>query len=487
MTGVKRALLLSTGERYFALASNFIVTAIVSRLLTPSEIGVSVIGMAIVGLAMAGREFASPNFLIQRRDLDREHVRQAFTVMLVLVSAIAAALALTAPLAAAAYDDPRLIPYLRVISAAFFVELAAAPIVTLLRRDMAFGRVALINISGAGVAAVVTVALVLSGFSYMSFAWAWFSSAVVTGALALGFSRQLWIFRPALHGWHGMLAFGGYNGATNLFYKFYESLPLLLLGRILSLDAAAMYSRSLMICQLPDKLVLGGAMAVVLPAFSAEERAGRSLKAPYLKALAVITALQWPALVVLALLAHPVVDIILGPQWDRVAPLVQIVALASLFGFSFELNYPVLVSLGAVRDVFLRALIVCPVSAAVIAGAAFLGLRAVVLSLLLVIPFQAWVSLSFVRRHIRIAWSEIGAAVWRSGVVAAAAAVGPLAVVAASGGFGVSLPLAFGAGALAAIGWLCGLWLTGHELLTEIRLTWAAVHGRLPLRQAEPV
>ena len=70
MTGVKRALLLSTGERYFALASNFIVTAIVSRLLTPSEIGVSVIGMAIVGLAMAGREFASPNFLIQHRDLD---------------------------------------------------------------------------------------------------------------------------------------------------------------------------------------------------------------------------------------------------------------------------------------------------------------------------------------------------------------------------------------------------------------------------------
>ena len=126
MTGVKRALLLSTGERYFALASNFIVTAIVSRLLTPSEIGVSVIGMAIVGLAMAGREFASPNFLIQRRDLDREHVRQAFTVMLVLVSAIAAALALLAPLAAAAYDDPRLIPYLRVISAALAASRGAA-------------------------------------------------------------------------------------------------------------------------------------------------------------------------------------------------------------------------------------------------------------------------------------------------------------------------------------------------------------------------
>ncbi len=170
-----------------------------------------------------------------------------------------------------------------------------------------------------------------------------------------------------------------------------------------------MYSRGLTICQLPDKVFLAGAISVVLPAFSREARQGRNLKGPYLHALGLITALQWPALLVLAVIAYPVVDILLGHQWHAVAPIAQIMAIASLFSFSFELNYPVLVSIGAMRDIFRRALIVCPISAAIITLAAFHGLQAVALSLLLVIPFQALVSIQFVRRHINIRWARLPA------------------------------------------------------------------------------
>jgi O-antigen/teichoic acid export membrane protein len=480
MIGVRRALLLSTGERYVAIAINFVTIATVSRILTPGEIGVSVIGMAVVGMAMSAREFASANYLIQQQGLTRETIRAAFGVMLLMTALITVVLAAGAPLIAAALDDPRLIPYLRVISASLFIELVALPIVALLRRDMAFGKVMIINTSGAAIAAAVSITLALLGFSYMSFAWAWLSSAVVTAVLALALGRQVWIFRPLFRGWRGMLAFGGYNGATNLFYRIYESLPYLLLGRILSVDAAALYNRSLMICQLPDKIFLGGAMSVVLPAFSREVRDGRDLRPPYLKALGLITVLQWPALVMLALLAYPVVDLVLGDQWQAVAPLVQIMALALLFSFSFELNYPVLVAVGAVRDAFYRALIVCPVSAGAITVAAFFGLTAVACSLLLVIPFQALVSLSFIRRHICIAWSEIGLAVWRSAAVTGSTVAGPVLFVLLSGsGFALPLHAAVVAGVLAAVGWICGLWLTDHEMLGELRWAMGDVRGRL--------
>src|SRR5690242_15236490 len=56
MTAVRRALLLSTADRYFTFASNFAVAAAVSRILTPAEIGVSVVGMAILGIALSVRE-----------------------------------------------------------------------------------------------------------------------------------------------------------------------------------------------------------------------------------------------------------------------------------------------------------------------------------------------------------------------------------------------------------------------------------------------
>ena len=266
-----------------------------------------------------------------------------------------------------------------------------------------------------------------------------------------------------------MLAFGRYNGATVLLYKMHESLPYLLLGRMLSLDAAALYSRSLMICQLPDKVFLAGAVSVVLPAFSAEVRQGRSLKQPYLNALGLITAFQWPALATLALLAYPMVDVVLGHQWGAAVPLVQIISLSLFFSFSFELNYPVLVSMGAIRDIFLRALIVCPVSAGLIAGASFISLEAVAWSLMFIMPFQAFVGLHFIRRHMAVAWGEIAGSLWRSAIVALITAAGPALVIMLSGsGFQLPIRIAIVAIVLAGIFWLAALWLTRHPLREEI-------------------
>ena len=468
MSIVRRALFLSTADRYVALVCNFATVAIVSRILTPEEIGVSVIGMAFVGMVYSLREFASANFLYQQPNLSRAEIRGAFTVMLICSVLIALALAISASLVARQYGEPRLTSYFRVIAVGIVLEMASVPIITLLRREMAFVKVTVINISGTAVNAVVTLGLAVAGFSYMSFAWAWLATAAVTGVLALGLSRDFWILRPSLKGWRGMLAFGGYNGLTVVLYRAYDAVPYLLLGRMLSLDAAALYSRAQMICQVPDKIFLSGAVTVILPAFAAEAREGRGLKEPYLKALSLITVLQWPALLVLAVLAYPAVDLLLGHQWEAASPIVQIVALSALFAFSFELNYPVLVAVGAAQDIMRRALIIFPISAIILAAATFFGLMAVALSLLLAIPFQAIVSLQFIKRHIDVAWLDILYAVGKSLAVAAAAALGPLAIVINSGSFDISIGRGLLAGSLAALGWIGGVTLTRHPILAEI-------------------
>jgi O-antigen/teichoic acid export membrane protein len=92
----------------------------------------------------------------------------------------------------------------------------------------------------------------------------------------------------------------------------------------------------------------------------------------------------------------------LGDQWLQVVPLVQILAIASLFSFTAELNFPVLVSVGAIRDLLLRGLIAWPISALLIASAGLWGLNAVAHSFLVIIPLQALISLHFVRRHVPV-------------------------------------------------------------------------------------
>jgi O-antigen/teichoic acid export membrane protein len=49
---VRRALAMAAGEQYLRLLINFVLIATVSRLLTPSEFGVSVIGTGIMAIAL---------------------------------------------------------------------------------------------------------------------------------------------------------------------------------------------------------------------------------------------------------------------------------------------------------------------------------------------------------------------------------------------------------------------------------------------------
>lgn len=469
MMEVRRALLLSSGERYITLSVNFATVAAVSRILTPAEIGISVVGMAVVGIAITLREFASASFIIQRHDLRPEDVRGAFTVSLALTSGIVLFLIASGPYIADAFGEETLSAFFLVICVCLFGELVWSQIVTLLRRELAFGKVAAINLSSAATSALVTVGLALNGVGYMSFAWGWLAAASAAGLLAISLRPDLSVFVPTLSNWRGMVAFGGYNGVTVLLYKLFEQIPYIVLGRVVSADAAALFNRSVMITQLPDKVALGGAIAVVLPAFAAAARQGRCLRDLYLRALAWVTGLLWPAHLVLAILAFPVVDLLLGYQWHAAAPMVRIIAIGSLFAFSFELNYPVLVAVGAIRDVFLRAVIVFPAATMTVSLAAiFGGLHAATWSLVAILPLNAWVGLHFVRRRLGLTWWDLAGAVRPSAVLGLVTAAGPLTLVLVVGSFELDLAQGVLGAALAGVGWLAGIRFTGHPLAAEL-------------------
>ncbi|MBA2127601.1 sugar transporter [Hyphomicrobium methylovorum] len=459
---------MASGERYAGLLISFVTLAVVSRLLTPAEIGVSVVGLAVTTLILSVREFATTNFIVQHRNLLPEHVHMTFTILLSISVLISVVLVSISGLIARFYGEPRLVPYLSIAAVAIVIEVIGALVIAMLRRNMAFGTIAVINLSGALVGATVTLSLASLGFSYMSFAWAALASAITIALVSLVLWRDWSIFRLSFRTWRGMAEFGGYNGLNVILYRIYEALPSIALGRLLSFEQLALYSRAITMCQLPDRAILRGLDAILLPAFAIEIRNGRSLKNAYLRSVEIITAVQWPALAVLAILADPLVHILLGDQWAGSVPLVRIMAIASMFAFSAELNYPILMAMGAMRDIFKRSLIAWPISALVITCAAMFGVTAAALAWLVTVPFQAYVSIWFVQRHVDVSWSDILKAVRGSVLVTVFSAAGPLAVVLLSGSdvmsyFGVLL-----AAILSAIGWLIGLYLTGHVLSGEL-------------------
>ena len=480
MASLHRPLLFSALDKYVGLVINLATTAIVARLLTPDEIGVFVVGGAIVVLAESLKDFGTSAYIVQQRDFDRVAVRTAFTAMLVLSLLIALCLAVLAEPIAGFYGDARLVPVVRIAAVGIVLGAFASPPQALLRRELAFGALAVINTAGLFANLVASIVFIRMGAGYLSLAFASFTSLLTITLASVLYRPKFWIFRLSLTHWRAVFGFGGIASATAVLNNFYLVLPQALLGRLAGFDAAGLYSRAVTLCQLPDRAVVGAFQPVIFPAFAAEVRAGGNLKTGYLRALTLLAAVQWPVLVCLAIMAEPAVGLVLGPQWHAAAPVLRILCIAYLGMTPAPLTYPTLVALGRVRDTLAASLITLPIGIAAVALTAPLGLMAVAASMLLSWPLQVVVSLFFIRRQLGFAWRELLVALAHSLPACLGAGLVPL-LVAIAYGFSADLPWpALGLAVVgAASGWLLGLFLSRNPLLAELRQILALLGARL--------
>lgn len=471
MTLVHRSIFLSAVERYGSLFFFLLSTAILSRLLTPEEFGIfAIVNALTLVVATAFQEFGGPNYLIQKPALSRQDIRTAFTVTFILSGLTGAALfLLREPFAALfAQDGLRLGIAVSVLN--FAVWPFAVTITALLRRDLDFGALAFCNLAGNFVNAAVSVVLAVLDYSFMAPIWGALAGNLMTAALLIACRKDLTIFRPSLAGYPDVLRFGLYSSGVVIINVFYNFAPQMMLARMLDFAAAGLYSRAMTITQVFDKMVVQVLNPVIMPAILAQTRAGEGLKRIYLDAIELLTAVHWPVLSFFAIMAQPIILIWLGPVWIDVVPLVRMLCIAYLALFAACLTYPVLVAAGTVRDALISSLVALPPSLVLIFIAAFFGVEAVAAAALLCLPFQAAVAIYFVGRHLALVPADLFGAMRKSGVVTVFSVTGPMAAAALIHA-GLMGPLSglFLGGATAATGWLLGLVVTDHPLLTHVR------------------
>ncbi|MDR6955756.1 O-antigen/teichoic acid export membrane protein [Ancylobacter sp. 3268] len=476
MVGLRRALLFSLTERYISIALNFVMIATLARLLTPEEFGYSVIGAAAMGFAECLRDFGTSGYLVQARSATHLAARTAFTVMLTLTLAVAATMWVAAGPIAQFYGRAGLESYLHITALGLLMGPFAAPPLALLRRDMQFQLVAIINVASAGTIALVTVSLAVMGASYMSFAWGIWAGASVTAALAVMLRGDMRIFRPSLAEWREILSFGGYSSAAGVFWKLQDFVPSLIIGRLIDFNAVGLFSRAVMVCQLPDKCLLNGLMPVALPALAAEARAGRDLTSAYLKATAYITAIQWPSLLLLSCLAHPAVLILLGVQWVSIVPLIQIISLGLLLCFPTVLSYPLLAAAGGIRHAMIASLVGLLSSIIIALFVSRWGLTALALGVVLNVSIQSGLSLYLIRLYAPFSLIEMACTLRKSAATAATTALVPLLAVALNGfDFDFSIAEGIMVGIGSVIVWIATIRWTGHALEAEVDLLFEMV------------
>jgi len=464
---VRRAFLLVSVERYIGMVVGLATAAITARLLRPDEFGLAFLGLSIWSVAEVLREAGISAYLVQQPQLTTTKVRTCFTIMLLMTATLAVLIMMATPSISRFYAAPELERYFYVVALSFCVGPIHLLISALWRREMAFATIAGVGVVTTVLNAATTILLAYLGFSFMSFAWAGVVSVAGALLLYLFLWKDLSIFRFSLSNWREIVSFGGYDCAAGLLYRLGEILPYLILGR-LGAGAVGLYQRAATLCNLPERTLLAGMIPVLLPAFAERARKGQSLKDSYLKGVEYITAVVWPALLNIIILAYPIVSVLLGSKWTEAAPLAQIMAAAMLLWFNPSLTGPMLVAAGAIRHTFLLAVVTVSSSITAQLLAAPYGVHAVALTMFVTVPVFVSFSIYLLRLHIPLPLRELAASMSKSAVVAGLSAVGP-ALVALRAGATSDITVAGGAVAVAlsGAGWLAGLWITNHPLLNE--------------------
>lgn len=471
MNSVQRSVLFSAADRYAGLVLFLVSTAVLSRLLTPAEFGVFAVVNALTAvIAAAFQEFGGANYLIQKHELSRGTIRTAFTITWAISLAVALILLASANAISQLFGQDSLRRGIEVSALNLLLLPVSGTLAALLRRDMQFGTLAICNLASNTTMALVSIGLAAMNLSYMAPIWGGVAGSMVLTAMLLSSYRDFSVLRPSLSEYRDVLEFGLFSSGVSAINIFYNLAPQLFLAKILDFTAVGLYSRAINLTQVFDRLVTQVLNPIIMPAIVTRRAAGADLRGVYLDAVQLLSAVQWPFLSFIAIMAKPIVLLWLGEAWLEVVPLVRILCLANLALFAACLTYPVFVAVGRVRDALVSSFISLPPSLLALLGASFFGVEAVAACALLTLPFQAAVAIYYLSSHLALLPGQFCGALLKSGVVTMVTASGAAICAVLIGTGTLNLIVGFvSALVVAAVCWLWGLIVTRHPLLQHLR------------------
>jgi O-antigen/teichoic acid export membrane protein len=358
MDSVRKPLAYSFIDKYCVTLIQFGSTVVLARLLTPEEIGIYSLGAVIIGFAQMVRDFGVSQYLVQERELSTKRIRTAFSASLIVGWSLAILLLLFKNILADFYAEEGVKDVIAILCITLFFLPFNAVVLALLRRNMRFGSLLIINVIAALTYAITGIGLALLDFGFESLAWAGVTSSVMTLAIGITRKPENLTFLPSFEDFRRIFSFGISSSSASLLNALGQGAPDLTISKNLSFEALGFYSRAVGLTSVFNYVITAAVQPVVLPSFSQTVRNGTPLKSAYLRAINYYTLLAWPFYAFVGIMALPLLRVLYGDQWDRAVPIVQILCVAYSLYALVMFSGSALVSLGMV-NVNLRIAAIC--------------------------------------------------------------------------------------------------------------------------------
>ncbi|HHT52830.1 MAG: lipopolysaccharide biosynthesis protein [Bacteroidales bacterium] len=332
--------------KFGTLGISFLSNIILARILMPEDFGM--IGMLYIFLAIS-QTFINGGLgtaLVQRKEpthIDYSTVfywNLSFAIFFVII------LYFTSPLIAQFYRMAELKNILRVQSIILIINSFSLVPATYLQKNLRFKELSVRNIIAALIGMIAAVSMAYSGFGVWSLVYSNLLAGVASVILLWRMSswRPTWEF--SFESLKSLFSFGGLILLSTLVETIYVNIQGLIIGKAFSATKLGYYTQAKKLEEVPSASLSSIVNEVSFPVFSKLQDDRQILKRGVQKSIKSVVYLNFPLMVLLIVIAHPLFILLYTAKWETSVPYFQILCLGSMLYTLNTVNTNVIKSLG---------------------------------------------------------------------------------------------------------------------------------------------
>ena len=402
-------------------------TAILARLLTPGDFGLLAMIAPVFLLVDSLSNFGLETAIVQKDSLDTRQASAIFWRSLKINTILIGIVVILAPITAWFYKESQLTGMTLGLAIGAYSVCLASQHKSLLKRQMRFGTLTIIELISLILSSVVAVVAAKVG-------WGYWALVLQLSVMQIVQSIAQWCvcdWRPSKYvnddelnaELNSTLSYGKHLTGFRFLTRIGMHLDRILVGYVSGANALGLYSVAYKWAYFPFEQVYFPMFDVAVSSLSRVQHDGDQYRAYSRRGLMPIFAFCLPALAFSFVEARNVILLLLGSQWLEAVPLFRLLAVSVYVVSMYRVTKWLYVSAGQTQRQFRWALIHTPVMiAAVVIGAKW-GALGVAVGYLTGTALLTYPAVNYCLRYSPLGWSDFTGVVWRPLVASILSAV----------------------------------------------------------------
>ncbi|MNQ22913.1 Teichuronic acid biosynthesis protein TuaB [compost metagenome] len=348
-----KGIIWSAVDKFAVQMGQFVVSIVLARILLPEDFGL--LGMLAIFIAIS-QTFIESGMglgLIQRQDRTDIDFSTVFVFNLAVSSLFYLLLFFSAPYIASYFNQPRLIDLTRVLGLNLFVSSLAIVQRTKLTIAINFKAIAKTNVIGVVIGGITGIVAAMNGFGVWSLVIQTLLGSFATAVSLWFFSHWTPSIAFSRNSFRNLFGFGSKLLLSGLYAQLLTNVYNICIGKYYPISSLGYYTRAKGFADISAGTITSILQQATFPILAAVQNDKEKLVSVYSRMIRMSSFFIIPMMTLIALLAKPIVILLLTEKWVAVIPLLQWMVFARIFLPMSAINMNLLNAIGR-SDLFLK-------------------------------------------------------------------------------------------------------------------------------------